>query len=163
VPPPRRSVPAVQFRFSAPDRRRIWRELALTMSQAATLTGVSERQIQHWMDRGYIDAASEGARKISGHGLDMIVLIKQARAAGIPLRQAVPLARIYLNQETTGALDSEMARLTLRDLQEKLGALRGAIESVQRLIQDVSIPDGHAPDSPLPPPPIDRVSSQGRH
>ena len=129
------------------------------MSQAAALTGVSERQIQHWMDRGYIDVTPDGARKINGQSLDMIVLIKQARAAGIPLRQAVPLARLYLSQETTGALDSEMARLALRDLQERLAALRAAIETVQRLIQDVSIPDGR---SPLPPSPTDRVSSQGR-
>ena len=133
------------------------------MSQAAALTGVSERQIQHWMDRGYIDVTPEGARKISGHSLDMIMLIKEARAAGIPLRQAVPLARLYLNQETTGALDSEMARLALRDLQEKLAALRAAIDRIQRLIQDVSAPDGRAGPPALPPSPIDRVSSQGRH
>src|SRR5436309_13086376 len=83
------SMSVAAFRFQPPNRRQVWKELALTMSQASALTGVSERQIQHWMDRGYIRPAMDGARKISGETLDVIMLIKQARSAGIPLRQAV--------------------------------------------------------------------------
>ncbi len=150
------------FRFKPPDRRRIWRQLALTMSQAAALTGVSERQIQHWMDRGYIAPAADGARKISGESLDTIMLIKQARVSGIPLRRAVPLARAYLQQEASGALDSAMARLALQDLQERLLAARAGIESVQTLIRDVSASDSRNEGPSLPPAGRDRVSSQGR-
>src|SRR5947209_19266571 len=85
------------FQFHAPNRAKMWRDLALTMSQAASLTGVSERQIQHWMDRGYIQPRDPEMRKVNGDNLDMIVLIRQARVAGIPLRRAVNMAREFLH------------------------------------------------------------------
>jgi hypothetical protein len=73
------------------------------------------------------------------------------------------MARAYLSQEAAGALDSEMARLALRELQEKLGAVRGGIEAVQRLIQDVGVSGARPDGGGLPTPLADRVSSQGRH
>lgn len=151
-----------EFRFSAPDRRRMWRQLALTMSQASTLTGVSERQIQHWMDKGYINPAPDGTRKIGGESLDAIMLIKEARAAGIPLRLAAPMARDYLDREATGALESGMAHWVLQDLQDRLGEALDSIQSVQRIIDTVHRQDGHTTAAPLPAVAADRVSSQ-RH
>jgi DNA-binding transcriptional MerR regulator len=130
-----------QFRFDPPNRRQIWRDLSLTMSQAAALTGVSERQIQHWMDRGYVEAAPHGARKIGGAGLDAILLIKQARAAGIPLRHAAPMAHDYLSREASSALDADMARWAARDLRERLAAARDGIEAVQHILDSVGPPE----------------------
>ncbi len=132
------------------------------MSQAAILTGVSERQIQHWMDRGYVLPADGGTRKIGGESLDTILLIKQARLAGIPLRQAVPMAREYLRQEVAGALDDTMSRLALKDLQERLTVARVGMDLLQAIIHDVSVAGDHDESHSLPRPGMDRVSSQGR-
>jgi DNA-binding transcriptional MerR regulator len=143
-------MPSDDFRFDPPNRRQIWRSLTLTMSQAAALTGVSERQIQHWMDKGYVAPAPHGARKIGGAGLDAILLIKQARAAGIPLRHAAPMAHEYLSREASNALDSDMARWAARDLRERLVVARDGIEAVQHILDSVGSPDGSEPPRALP-------------
>jgi DNA-binding transcriptional MerR regulator len=136
------SVPDPDFQFRPPDRRDIWKSLALTMSQAATLTGVSERQIQHWMDQGYITPTDHGARKINGDNLDKITLIRQARNAGIPLRKAVVMAQEYLRHEVSARLGTEVATGPLQDLEQKLQDLRGDIDIVEQLIKSVESQDG---------------------
>ena len=138
------------FHFEAPNRRQLWQDLSLTMSQAAALTGVSERQIQHWMDKGYIPSGEHGARKIDGNGLDTIVLIKQARQAGIPLRQAVPMAHAYLAREAAESLGSDTARWAVRDLRDRLAAARGSIEAVESLLATVDSADGRVGDGSFP-------------
>lgn len=114
----------------------MWHELALTMSQAAALTGVSERQIQHWMDRGYINPSSAGTRKINGDGLEEVVLIRQARMSGIPLRQAVRLAREYLHTNFPRDLDQHMPELFLREIDQQLATVKAGIEKVQSQLQE---------------------------
>jgi DNA-binding transcriptional MerR regulator len=116
-----------EFTFSPPARLHLWNSLALTMSQAATLTGVSERQIQHWMDRGYIQPTSRGMRKLNGPNLDRILLIREARSAGFPLRQASRMADEYIAQEqrqndpsTFGADEADQLRRQLNDLSVQL-------------------------------------------
>jgi DNA-binding transcriptional MerR regulator len=104
------------------------------MSQAAALTGASERQIQHWMDRGYIHPASKGTRKISGESLDLILLIKQARAAGIPLRQAVPMAREYLNAEPSGSVDESISPTLLKEIHDRVAMLRDGLDTIEDMI-----------------------------
>jgi DNA-binding transcriptional MerR regulator len=134
------------FQFQPPRRTEMWRNLALTMSQAASLTGVSERQIQHWMDRGYIRPSSQGTRKINGEGLDQVVLIRQARIAGVPLRRAVRMAEEFLRAESSSDLDSRVAPATLQELDTQLSALNSGIETVRELIRQV---EPHAtPTSP---------------
>lgn len=128
----------------------MWHALALTMSQAAALTGVSERQIQHWMDRGYISPSSEGTRKINGDGLDEVVLIRQARIAGIPLRQAVRLAREYLRSSPPGELDQRLPPVFLREINQDLVALRSGLEHVQELVHAASEGGDGTPKRGLP-------------
>jgi DNA-binding transcriptional MerR regulator len=123
------------FEFTPPNRVKMWRDLALTMSQAASLTGVSERQIQHWMDRGYIRAHLPGSRKVDGEGLDTIVLIRQARIAGIPLRRAVVMAREQLTKEETLSLDGWVSPSARDRLVEQLTSLRSGIGSVESLLR----------------------------
>lgn len=130
-------MPDQGFRFQPPDRGRVWSELALTMSQAAQLTGVSERQIQHWMDQGYITPSKTGTRKISGTSLDEVLLIRQARRAGIPLRKAVAMARDYLTRETGDGIDPYRGLGVLQNLDDKLRSLRETVDEVQELIQRV--------------------------
>jgi DNA-binding transcriptional MerR regulator len=139
-----------EFRFHPPRRTEMWRDLALTMSQAAALTGVSERQIQHWMDRGYISPSSEGTRKINGDGLDEVVLIRQARMAGVPLRQAVRLAREYLRTTPPVDLDQRLPSHFLREIDQQLIALRTGIEHVQELLHDADAGDTSATKRSLP-------------
>jgi DNA-binding transcriptional MerR regulator len=123
-----------QFQFKPLDRRPIWRNLALTMSQASALTGASERQIQHWMDRGYIPSSAKGTRKLNGEGLDLIMLIRQARAEGVPLRQAVALARQYLRQEESRLQGMDVTPSLLMEV-EQLQGVRGRIEDLQGTIR----------------------------
>ncbi len=124
-----------EIRFSPPDRRLVWKSLALTMSQASALTGASERQIQHWMDQGYIVPATKGTRKISGDCLDLIMLIRQARGQGIPLHRAVDLARQYLRSEASGAADAAFGPNLLHDLRDRLVALRADVEDIEHMIR----------------------------
>jgi DNA-binding transcriptional MerR regulator len=130
-------MPDQGFRFQPPDRTRIWSELALTMSQAAQLTGVSERQIQHWMDQGYITPSKTGTRKISGTSLDQVLLIRQARRAGIPLRKSVAMVRDYLAREANEGIDRYRGLGPLQGFDDKLQSLRETIDEVQELIQRV--------------------------
>jgi DNA-binding transcriptional MerR regulator len=132
------------FRFQPLDRPALWRSLVLTMSQASALTGASERQIQHWMDRGYIAPATRGTRKINGESIDAIILIRQARAAGIPLRRAVDMARTYLDAEANAAWTSALAPMDLRDLKDILRAARTGIEMVEDVIENVERNGGTA-------------------
>lgn len=125
------------FRFSPPDRRQVWKTMVLTMSQASTLAGVSERQIQHWMDRGYIKPTADGQRRISGDTLDCIVLIKQARTAGVPLRRAASMADEYLRREAAQALDSRAAWDALQELEERLLGLRAAADTLLGTLAEI--------------------------
>lgn len=129
------TLPDVQFKFRPLSRRPVWTGLALTMSQAATLTGASERQIQHWMDRGYIQPALRGTRKLNGESLDLIMLICQARQEGVPLRRAVSMARDYLTAERAGSADTGIEPALLEDLQGKLLDARQTLEAVEEMIQ----------------------------
>lgn len=114
----------------------MWGDLALTIRQAAALTGVSPRQIQHWLDRGHLPISVKGNRRISGNALDIIVLIHQARLAGIPLRRAVVMAREYLSGLDADPLSRlDIGRQTLADIEEKLKAATTAIETVREVIE----------------------------
>jgi DNA-binding transcriptional MerR regulator len=124
------------FEFQAPNRAQMWHDLALTMSQAAALTGVSERQIQHWMDRGYIETHDAGTRKINGDNLDMIVLIRQARVAGVPLRRSVALARAFLHQERREGLDGRVSTTAVDALVEQLRSVRTDLGVLEVLLTD---------------------------
>jgi DNA-binding transcriptional MerR regulator len=130
-------VTVSEFRFIPPERRQMWKSLTLTMSQASALAGVSERQIQHWMDRGYIKPTPDGQRRITGETLDCIVLIRQARTAGVPLRRAAPLAQEYLRREAAEALDSRAAWDALQDLEERLRAVREATDGLLGALDDI--------------------------
>jgi DNA-binding transcriptional MerR regulator len=145
------SVSVSDFRFTAPERRQMWKSLVLTMSQASALTGVSERQIQHWMDRGYIKPAADGQRRVTGETLDCIVLIRQARTAGVPLRQAAPMAQKYLQQEAAEALEARGAWDALKDLEERLRGLRDSADEVLSALEETRAtrpphPNGRLPD-----------------
>jgi DNA-binding transcriptional MerR regulator len=131
--------PAIgDFRFRPPDRGKMWAGLALTIRQAAAVTGVSERQIQHWLNRGYLPISIEGNRRLSGNALDLIALIQQARKAGVPLRRAVQLSNEHLARLNADPLvDTGAGSQTLSELEEKLHAATSAIEAVRKVMQEL--------------------------
>lgn len=113
----------------------MWAGLGLTIRQAAAVTGVSPRQIQHWLDRGYLPVSIKGNRRISGNGLDLISLIHQARISGIPLRRSVHLAQEYLASLQTDPLGHmDIGRETLSDFEEKLTAAVSAVDAVRSVM-----------------------------
>lgn len=116
----------------------MWAGLALTIRQAAAVTGVSERQIQHWLNRGYLPISIEGNRRLSGNALDLIALIQQARKAGVPLRRAVQLSNEHLARLNADPLvDTGAGSQTLSELEEKLHAATSAIEAVRKVMQEL--------------------------
>jgi DNA-binding transcriptional MerR regulator len=124
-----------EFRFRPPDRGKMWGQLALTIRQAAELTGVSERQIQYWLNQGYLPTSVYDNRRISGDALELIDVIKQARSVGIPLRRAVTMAKEFLARQHAGPLAGDhIVPETLVDLEEKLIAARNAIEMVRMVL-----------------------------
>jgi DNA-binding transcriptional MerR regulator len=134
---PPRSRSLADIALNAPDRVQMWADLALTIRQAAAVTGVSPRQIQHWLDRGYLPA-NGGTRRISGCSLDLIALIHQARMAGIPLRQAVPMAKDALERLQSEPLSRlDIGREAIAGLQQKLAAATAAIDAVRRIMETV--------------------------
>jgi len=137
-----------EFPFRPPNRGRMWGELALTIRQAADISGVSERQIQHWLNRGYLPISKQGNRRVSGNALDLITLIQQARQAGIPLKTAVGLSKEYLARMDAGPLHPvEAGSEALSDLEEKLSAAISAIGAVRDVIKelgDAARRQGHA-------------------
>lgn len=128
----------LDFQFTAPDRGRMWGELALTIRQAASITGVSPRQIQHWLDRGYLPASTKGSRRVSGNGLDLVSLIHQARLSGVPLRHAVPMAHEFLAHLQVDPLSQmDIGREVIADLEQKLSAAITAIDAVRRVMSEL--------------------------
>ncbi len=129
----------ITFPFRPPNRGRMWADLALTIRQAAAITGVSERQIQHWLNRGYLPVSKEGNRRVSGNALELIVVIQQARQAGYPLRTAVSLSKEYVAKVDAGPLRRvDAGSEALSDLEEKLTAAISAIEAVRGVIQELN-------------------------
>jgi len=122
----------------SPDRQRLWNNLSLTMAQAAALTGASERQIQHWMDRGYVQPVQKGTRRINGDGLDMIMLIRDARSRGLPLRYAVEASREFLAQESSAAWQTAVEPAVIVALREKIASAAQDLNGLRALLDSVA-------------------------
>lgn len=134
----RRPASILDFELRPPNRGQMWSTLALTIRQAAAVTGVSPRQIQHWLDRGYLVPSVKGTRRISGNALDLVCLIHQARLAGIPLRKAVPLAQEYLAEISSDPLSQmDIGREVISDLENKIRAAMVAIDEVRLVLEQV--------------------------
>jgi DNA-binding transcriptional MerR regulator len=138
-----RPTSILEFELRPPNRGQMWSNLALTIRQAAAVTGVSPRQIQHWLDRGYLVPSVKGTRRISGNALDLICLIHQARLAGIPLRRAVPLAEEFLAEVMSDPLaQMDIGQEVITDLENKIRAARVAIDEVGQVLEQVDRTSG---------------------
>jgi hypothetical protein len=96
------AAPPTTIPFTPIDRGVLWGQLRLHASQVAALSGATLRQVIFWADQGYVPHVPGDPRAFSGVGLDTALLLVQARAAGVSLRRAAPLARKYLAAEFVG-------------------------------------------------------------
>ena len=72
-------------------------------------------------------------------------LIRQARIAGIPLRQAVRLAKEYLRTTPPADLDQRLPSTTLREIDKQLIGDATGIERVQELLERRRSPETLSP------------------
>jgi DNA-binding transcriptional MerR regulator len=81
---------------AAVDRDRLWRDLALSKTQVARLTGLSRRQIVYWSSKGLIGRPDR--KTFDGPSIEKVLLIKLALEQGTRLREAARLAERELDQ-----------------------------------------------------------------
>ena len=139
----KRTVPVLpkeqagDFAFTAPDRGGLWLKLSLNASQVAALCGVTLRQVLHWASRGYLPHAPNDPTAFSGHAVDMCLLIKEARSAGISHVRAVEQAKRFLDGElrqqggsvSVGAPDFSTIAARLREIEQQAHELRAQLEA----------------------------------
>ena len=85
--------------FAAVDRGAVWARLALTINQVSELTGLSRRQLSHWVTRGYLTPANSDPVLFNGTAVEQAMYIKQALDAGLSVRRAVAAANRYLGDQ----------------------------------------------------------------
>jgi DNA-binding transcriptional MerR regulator len=72
------------------DREQLWRQLELTKTQVARLTGLSRRQIVYWSSKGLIGRPDR--KTFDGPAVEKVLLIKRALEQGTRLQDAARLA-----------------------------------------------------------------------
>ena len=123
-----------------PARGALWFNLALTKTQLATLCGVSGRQVDGWTRRGYL-TPRPGTDRYNGNAVELCLLIKQGRNAGLSPRRAVAQARAFLAEEEARqpgltALGPE----ALPEVRERLRAARAALARVREVVEPLDPP-----------------------
>ncbi len=137
----RRAAPALD----PPDRGALWLDLALTQAQLIELCGVSRRQVEHWIARGYLTPRPDRDR-YNGNAVELCLLIKQGLDAGLSLRRAVAQARAFLAEEE--ACHPSLAQLdpeVLPEIAERLRGARAALAAVREVVEP-RVPPGDVGD-----------------
>ena len=123
-----------------PDRDALWLNLALTQTQLAQLCGCTPRQISRWIAQGYI-SPRPGTDRYNGNAVELCLLIKQGRDAGLSPRRAVAQARAFLaveeaRQPGLTQLDPEV----LPEVAERLRGARAAVAAVREVVEPLAPP-----------------------
>ncbi len=125
-----------------PNRGALWLRLALTPTQVAELCGVSPRQVLYWTRAGYITAAPGNPGRYNGNAVDLCLLIKQGRAAGLPLERAAAAARDYLTGEAGAQAGlAHLGREALLEVRGQLVAALATAASVREVVE-ARVPEG---------------------
>lgn len=112
------------FTFSPVDRGAIWARLALTINQVSELTGLSRRQLSHWVARGYLVPTSRTPVLFSGNTIEQAIYIKQALDGGLSVRRAVSAANRFISEQLQNEPSTQIIRTpAVVDLEAKV---RGA-------------------------------------
>ena len=132
------AVRTATFQFQPVDRDLLWDNLLLHLSQVAELTGLDRRRLSYWVAKGYLQPATREPDRFDGRALEKAWLLRQALAAGIPLRRALRLYEQFSAQQAArrksgaGAASTELARLRYQ-LAGARQALADAMETLERL------------------------------
>ncbi len=126
------------YPFTPPNRAALWASLSLTKAQIAALCGLTERQVGHWVARGYLPHSTRDPERYSGDAVDMALLIKQGLHQGLLLRQAVEQARAYLAAERSRqpdlhALDAAALAMIASQVAQADAAARQVLEFIAPL------------------------------
>ncbi len=132
--------------FTPPNRAALWASLSLSKTQLAALSGLSLRQVSHWIAQGYLPRSTRDPERYSGDAVDMAVLIKQGLHQGLLLRQAVEQARAYLAAERSRqpdlyALDAEALAMVAGQVAQADAATRQVLAVVAPLTRPTEAAD----------------------
>lgn len=125
--------------FTVVDRGAIWARLALTINQVSELTGLSRRQLSHWVARGYLTPSSRDPILFNGNAVEQAIYIKQALDAGLSVRRAVAAANAFIAER----LQQEPALQLIRtpivvDLEAKVRSAHNALSVVLDVLAPVA-------------------------
>jgi hypothetical protein len=135
-----RRARAAALEFTPVDATLLWARLDLTATQLAALAGVSRRQVTWWRQRGYLIPSPGAPDRFGGNAVELVVLMKQAIDAGLPLRRAHDLAARHMAgclaagvEQTLAALPGRVrAAASLADLDVQLRAALNVLALVLR-------------------------------
>jgi hypothetical protein len=137
---------AVQsFEFQDVNLPLLWARLTLTATQLSRLTGVSRRQVEWWRRRGYLTPSPEAPDRFNGDAVTLVMLVKQAIDAGVPLHRAYQFATNHLAarlsdgvSQATSTPGERPDETALLDLEQKLLAAYNTIGLVLKAIEPVA-------------------------
>jgi hypothetical protein len=125
------------------ERGILWGRLALTQTQLAELTGLSQRQISRWVAHGLLVPSPHHPERFNGDAIEQAILMQRAIALGNRPRRASRLASLALAQQTER--DPNFPVPAAPDAREKLLAARTAITAAL----DILFPGSPSRDYPL--------------
>ena len=124
-----------------PARGALWLNLALTKVQLAALCGVTVRQVAHWTTQGYL-SPRPGSDRYNGNAVELCLLIKQGRDAGLSTRRAVAQAQAFLAEEEARQPGlTQLGPEALLEMGERLRAARAALAAVREVVEPL-VPPG---------------------
>lgn len=125
------------------ERGILWGRLALTQTQLAELTGLSQRQISRWVAHGLLVPSPHHPDRFNGDAIEQAILMQRAISQGYRPRRASRLASIALARQTEH--DPNFPVPAAPDAREKLVAARTAIAAAL----DILFPGSPTRDYPL--------------
>ena len=117
--------------FTVIDRGAIWARLALTINQVSELTGLSRRQLSHWVSKGYLVPSSTDPVLFNGNTVEQALYIKQALDAGLSVRRALAAANHFMAEQLQNEPGVKLIRTPLVvDLEAKVRSAYNALAIV---------------------------------
>ncbi len=108
----------------------------LTIGKVARLAGVGVETIRFYEREGLIEdppRRSSGYRQYPAAAVTRIRFIKRAKALGFSLKEIKELLELRVDPETTCADIRDRASAKIRDIEEKIAALREIKAALERL------------------------------
>ena len=125
-------IPGEALDLGRVDRGVLWSGLALTQTQVAELTGLSQRQVSRWVAHGLLVPSPHHPERFNGDAVEQAILMQRAIARGHRPTQASRLALLALSRQ---ANEEQGFRVPLgNDVREKLLAAQTAILSALEIL-----------------------------